>query len=118
MIKYRKIALIAAAVLFIIGGAFMLVKPEHDTVITQYEGKYVYEKPSEQELLNDERINVNTASKEELIRIPGIAEVLADRIIEYRTANGPFSSLDELTNVKGIGEKSLARMRGYMKLEG
>lgn len=53
-------------------------------------------------------ININTASAAQLMTLPGIGEVLAQRIVEYREANGPFQSVAALTNVKGIGEKRLA----------
>lgn len=53
-------------------------------------------------------ININTASAAQLQTLPGIGEVLSQRIVEYRTANGPFPSVYALTNVKGIGEKRLA----------
>lgn len=53
-------------------------------------------------------ININTASVAQLMTLPGIGEVLAQRIVEYREANGPFQSVAALTNVKGIGEKRLA----------
>ena len=58
-------------------------------------------------------VNINTASRNELDALPGIGEVLAQRIIDYRRANGAFSSVDELLNVKGIGEKTLDKLRPY-----
>lgn len=64
--------------------------------------------------LSGEKVNINTASKEELIGLNGIGEVLADRIIEYREANGGYKDVRELTNVKGIGEKLLEKLLPYV----
>jgi len=53
-------------------------------------------------------ININTASAAQLETLPGIGEVIAQRIVDYRNTYGPFQSVGALINVKGIGEKRLA----------
>lgn len=52
-------------------------------------------------------ININTATVEQLMELPGIGETYATRIVEYRTENGPFDSVGALIHVPGIGEKRL-----------
>lgn len=64
----------------------------------------------------DFTINLNTAVYEELINLPGIGPVLAERILSYRLEKGKFLSIDELMEVKGIGEKLLAQIRPYLTL--
>ena len=59
--------------------------------------------------------NVNTASEAELQRLPRIGPALAGRIVEYRRANGPFRSADQLTEVRGIGEKTLEKLRPWVR---
>ncbi len=56
-------------------------------------------------------VNVNTATAEELEALPGIGPVLAQKIIEYRTAHGPFPSVDALDDVSGIGPATLEELR-------
>lgn len=52
-------------------------------------------------------IDINTASKEEFMALPGIGDVLAQRILAYREENGSFSTVEGLMNVEGIGEKRM-----------
>jgi len=63
------------------------------------------------------KVNINTASREELLSVPGIGEKTAEKIREYRDEHGDLESLDDLVHVEGIGEKKLERMRPYLKTE-
>ncbi len=56
-------------------------------------------------------VNVNTATAAELEELPGIGEVISQRIVDYRTANGPFTSVDQLLDVSGIGDAILESIR-------
>jgi len=65
----------------------------------------------------NQKIDLNQATLEELMRLPKIGEVTAQRIIDYRAAHNVFTSSDELMNVKGIGEKTLERIKNEVSIE-
>ena len=60
------------------------------------------------------KININTASVQQLATLPGVGEKLAARIVEYRQKAGTFKSVRELMNVRGIGEKNLAKLQPHL----
>lgn len=63
-----------------------------------------------------EAIDLNQASAEELVQLDGIGPVYAERIVEYRDENGPFDSVDQLTDVNGIGPKTLDAIRKQLEV--
>ncbi|MBW6513848.1 MAG: ComEA family DNA-binding protein [Candidatus Syntrophosphaera sp.] len=56
-------------------------------------------------------VNINSAGLEELCTLPGIGEVKAQAIVDFRTQNGPFTAIEDITKVKGIGPKTLEKIR-------
>lgn len=62
------------------------------------------------------KVNINTASEHFLTRLDGIGEATAREIIKYREENGCFKSAYELLNVKGIGEKTLEKIRERVEI--
>ena len=63
-------------------------------------------------------VNINTADAEELQLLPRVGPALADRIIDFRKANGPFRSVEEILAVKGIGESSFEKLEPYLVTSG
>ncbi len=62
-------------------------------------------------------VNLNTATAEELAKLPCVGPKIAQAIVEYRSTHGPFKSVEELLNVKGIGCKRLERIRPLISLD-
>lgn len=64
-----------------------------------------------------ERIDLNKASAEELAVLPDIGETLSERIVAYREAHGAFTSVEELLNIDGIGDKTYAKIFRYLTVD-
>lgn len=65
---------------------------------------------------NTTMVNINTASKEELDTLPGVGPATADKIIEYRETNGQFNSIEDIKNVRGIGEAKFSKMQSRIQI--
>ncbi len=63
-------------------------------------------------------INLNTATKDELVALPGIGPAKAQAILDHRSAHGPFKSVEELKDVKGIGAKRFEKLKGEFTVVG
>ena len=64
------------------------------------------------------KININTADLYTLMTLPGIGETYAQRIVDYRTANGPFKNIEDIKNVEGIGEKRYESIKNLITTGG
>ncbi len=62
-------------------------------------------------------LNINSATSNELQTLPGIGPNMAQRIIDHRKESGNFNSIDSLTDVKGIGEKTLEKLKPFIDVE-
>lgn len=98
--------ILAAAVL----AAMSLYNLFHDTTICVESETICFSDSDAADLI----VNINTATARELKKLDGIGRVTAQAIIDYRTENGEFSSVDELINVKGIGEIKLEKIRDHV----
>lgn len=87
---------------------------EFETVILKNPEEDIAELPEDAVIAEESLININKASVNELITLKGIGEKLAERIIDYREANGEFEMIEDLLKVPGIGEKKFEAVKEYI----
>jgi competence protein ComEA len=64
------------------------------------------------------QVNINAAGVEDIQQVPGMDKELSADIVQFRKANGPFSSINDLLKVRGLDENKLSFIKGYLSLEG
>lgn len=62
------------------------------------------------------KININKATKEELVKLEGIGPALAERIIKYRNFYGPFNRIEDIKKIYGIGDSKFNRIKNYLSV--
>lgn len=70
------------------------------------------------ELLPGEKLDINTATSQELMKLPGIGEVLSQAIVDYRQKNGAFSCIEDIMKVSGIGQGRFSAIEDYICVRG
>jgi competence protein ComEA len=73
--------------------------------------------PSSSSGQEDGKVNINTATAEELDALPGVGPSIAQRIIDYRTTNGPFQSIEDVKNVRGIGDVTFEKLKDKITVQ-
>ena len=102
------------AMLVVVSMVFLGVASAPTTALAAPAGEETNKKPGARAEL---RVDLNAATGEELIALPGIGDTVASRIVAYREKNGSFTKVEEVMNVKGIGEKTFLKLRPYLFIE-
>ncbi len=63
-----------------------------------------------------ERLDLNKATEQQLVKLPGVGPAIARRIVEFREKNGPFKRVEDVMKVRGIGEKSFQKIKDRLRV--
>jgi len=88
-----------------------------DSSFAVFREKLAADSVQKKEAPSGQAVNINTATKEELVALPGIGPALADRIVSFRENEGEFGSVDDLQNVKGISKKKLEKLKPLVTVQ-
>ena len=110
------IFLVAALILGLAISALRKLHPPARVTIEKFNTE-AYKTAIDDAGLADQKVDINSASTEELMRIKGIGETIAERIVEYRYNNGNFASIDDIKNVKGVGVALFEKIKTRITVE-
>lgn len=118
----REIVIISVLAAFLVAGfavsAYKKSRPPAVVRIGQFESSEAIAKAYDSYPTDDRpTVNINSADLKELMQLEGIGNVLAERIIEYRTINGSFILVEDIKKVKGISDKLFRRIRDNLRIE-
>lgn len=117
----KGILALTLAFLLLCGGYFLVQRSgdEPYSVRTQTSGTWGIraEEQTQETALNIEKVNINTASAEQLQTLPGIGQTRAEAIVADREANGPYRLPEDITRVSGIGQGILEGILDYITVE-
>lgn len=113
--KYILLLICTLSLTFVLG-LFVGRNTNDDYKELQYNERVV--STSDDVSMLNSKLDINTATKVQLMELPGIGEVIAERIIAFRTTSGPFSSVEQLLNVEGIGTVKLQQIETYIYVGG
>lgn len=118
----KKTKIITAVTLFaaMAAGGYLAERFERDAFIEEAvvrEENVFYSEPQQTIAESADKININTADREELAKLHGIGDSLADRIIGYRQSHGGFGAAEEIMNVPGISESKFEDIKDDIRIE-
>ena len=96
--------------------ADLLTDGQKIRIYTMEEAGQMEKKLQEEDLILDDRVDINRAGKEELMTLTGVGETRAQAILAYRETHGSFSSVEELMQVEGIKEKTYEKLKDQIRI--